>query len=98
MHRVQQRNLVTMIRQATLEAQSDPAQAVRTLQLARTVALRQANDPMTVVLDQALAELQTSGKLGSGTVKTLKLGMKTLTERAAMSPLSPETIRRMTGI
>jgi Ca-activated chloride channel homolog len=97
---VQQRNIEGLIRQATLQARSDPAQAQKTMELARAMTVRLGNGVMTKALDQAIGELGSGKTLSVTTAKTLKIGAKTQTLHAGggSSDLpSPDEIRRMTG-
>ena len=90
--------------QATREAQSNPQQAAKTLELARSMTQRLGNGAMTQVLDKAIDELGSSKTISLGTAKTMRLGAKTQVLRggpetpgsAAELP-SDEEIRKMTG-
>lgn len=95
---VQQRNIEQLVLQATREAQSSPEQAQKTLALARTMTQRLSNGAMTVALDRAIQELDSSKTLSLGTAKTLKLGAKTQTIRASGADLpNDDDIRKLTG-
>ena len=95
---VQQRNIEGLVAQATREARSDPAQAAKTLELARSMTQRLGNGAMTQVLDRAIGELGSSKTISLGTAKTMRLGAKTQTLKSSDGGLpSDEDIRRMTG-
>jgi len=95
---VQQRNVEGLVAQATREAQTNPQQAQKTLELARNMTQRLGNGAMTQALDRALGELSTSKTISLGTAKTLKIGAKTQTIKVGSSDLpSDEDIRKMTG-
>lgn len=95
---VQQRNIEGLVAQATREAQSNPAQAAKTLELARNMTQRLGNGAMTQVLDRAIDELGSSKTISLGTAKTMRLGAKTQTIKGTDGGLpSDEEIRRMTG-
>jgi Ca-activated chloride channel homolog len=100
---VQQRNVENLIRQATEQAKTNPEQAARTLQVARSMTQRLGNQSMTQALGRAQEELKSSGTIAVGTRKTIKLGARTNTVKAAGpdDPLenlpSEEEIRRLTG-
>lgn len=99
---VQQRNIEGLVAQATREAQNDPQQAAKTLELARSMTQRLGNGAMTQVLDKAIGELGSSKTISLGTAKTMRLGAKTQTIKVGESSgtdglPSDEEIRRMTG-
>ncbi|PNY81386.1 vWA domain-containing protein [Deinococcus koreensis] len=97
---VQQRNIEGLVAQATREAGSNPAQAAKTLELARSMTVRLGNGAMTQVLDRAIGELGSSKTISLGTAKTMRLGAKTQTIKAAdggSTLPSDEEIRKMTG-
>jgi len=100
---VQQRNVDSLVRQATEQARTNPEQAARTLQVARSMTQRLGNQSMTQALGQAQQELQSSGTLAVGTRKTIKLGARTQTMKAggpdaALDNLpTEEEIKRLTG-
>lgn len=95
---VQQRNIESLVAQATREAQNDPAQAARTLEQARSMTQRLGNGAMTQVLDRAIGELGNAKTISLGTAKTMRLGAKTQTLKAGEGNLpSDEDIRKMTG-
>ncbi|MFD1732197.1 VWA domain-containing protein [Deinococcus malanensis] len=96
---VQQRNLEQLIASATRQASTDPAQAQRTLQLARNMTQHLNNGVMTVAVDRALQELHRTQSLSAGTSKTLRLGTKTQTIHAQDPDLpTEEEIRHHTGL
>ena len=80
---VQQRNVEGIIKRAAAEAHSDPAAAAKTLRLAQNLTQKLGNSNMTKVLDKALDELQTNKTISLGTAKTMRMGSKTQTLRAA---------------
>jgi Ca-activated chloride channel family protein len=100
---VQQRNVDALVRQATEQAKTNPEQARKTLQVARSMTQRLGNRSMTQALGQAEEELKTSGTLAVGTRKTIKLGARSATVKAAgpdqvLEDLpSEEEIKRITG-
>jgi Ca-activated chloride channel homolog len=109
---VQQRNLEGLVKQAAQEAQSNPAQAAKTLEIARQMTVRLGNSAMTVALDQAKSELEQNKTIQAGTAKTIKMGAKTQTIKigggiptpgvqtagdGGPSLPSDEEIRRITG-
>lgn len=95
---VQQRNLEGLIEQATSQAERDPAQAQKTMELARAMTVKLGNGVMTQALDRAIGELRDGRTVSFGTAKTLKIGAKTQTLRAGEQSLpSDEEIRKMTG-
>lgn len=98
---VQQRNLEGLVKQAAKEAQSNPQQAAKTIEIARAMTVRLGNTAMTQALDQAKAELESSKTIQAGTAKTIKMGAKTQTikvgEDQGSGLPSDEEIRRITG-
>jgi Ca-activated chloride channel homolog len=101
---VQQRNLDNLVRQAADQARTNPEQARKTLQLARSMTQRLGNRGMTVALGKAETELRESGEISAGTRKTIKLGARTRTMKVGgpdddvpQNVPSQEEIRRMTG-
>ena len=71
---VQQRNVDNLVRQATEQAKTNPDQAGKTLQLARSMTQRLGNSGMTQALGRAEEELKSTGTIAIGTSKTIKLG------------------------
>lgn len=100
---VQQRNVDNLVRQATEQAKTDPEQAAKTLQVARSMTQRLGNGGMTLALGQAVDELRSNGTIKVGTVKTIKLGARTQTMKAGGPDATPdaipsqEEIRKLTG-
>jgi len=100
---VQQRNVDSLVRQATEQAKTNPEQAARTLQVARSMTQRLGNAGMTLALGQAVDELRGNGTIRLGTVKTIKLGARTQTMKAGGPDAVPdnipsdEEIRKLTG-
>jgi Ca-activated chloride channel homolog len=100
---VQQRNVDDLVRRATEQATTNPQQAAKTLQLARSMTQRLGNHGMTVALGQAEDELRSRGTISIGTRKTIKLGARTQTMKVGPADGTPENvpseeeIRRMTG-
>jgi len=95
---VQQRNVEGLIAQATREAQTNPQQGQKTLELARSMTQRLRNGAMTQVLDRALGELSISKAISLGTAKTLKMGAKTQTIKVRRNDRSSdEDIRKRAG-
>lgn len=100
---VQQRNVENLVRQATEQAKTNPEQAAKTLQVARSMTQRLGNRSMTQALGRAEDELKSSGTIAVGTRKTIKLGARTQTVKAGGPDAVPdelpteEEIRRLTG-
>ncbi len=100
---VQQRNVDNLVRQATQQAKSNPEQAAKTLQLARSMTQRLGNHGMTMALGQAEEELKSKGTIAIGTAKTIKLGSRTQTMKVGGPDETPqelpsaEDIKRLTG-
>jgi Ca-activated chloride channel homolog len=100
---VQQRNVDSLVRQATQQAETNPEQAAKTLRIARSMTQRLGNRGMTVALGQAEEELRSRGTIAIGTRKTIKLGARTQTMKVGPSDDVPqnvpsqEEIRRLTG-
>jgi Ca-activated chloride channel family protein len=101
---VQQRNLDNLVRQAAAQAETNPEQARKTIQLARSMTQRLGNRGMTVALGKAADELDRNGTIAVGTRKTIKLGARTQTmkvggpdDAVADNVPSQEEIRRLTG-
>jgi Ca-activated chloride channel family protein len=100
---VQQRNVDNLVRQAAEQAQSNPAQAAKTLQVARAMTQRLGNRGMTIALGKAEEELRSNGTISAGTRKTIKLGARTQTMKVGSPDETPqnvpsqEDIRRLTG-
>lgn len=98
---VQQRNIEQLIRQATMAVRTNPVQAQKTMELARSMTVKLGNSVMTQALDRAMDELGSSKTISVGTAKTLRIGSKTQTLKAGEgTPYgipSEEEIRRITG-
>lgn len=96
---VQQRNIEGLIKQATVEARTDPSKAAKTLELARNLTVKLGNSAMTQALDRAMGELKSSKTISLNTAKTLKIGAKTqvLKQGPGEGLPSDEEIRRITG-
>jgi len=100
---VQQRNVDTLVRQATQQAETNPEQAAKTLRIARSMTQRLGNRGMTVALGKAEDELKSRGTIAIGTRKTIKLGARTQTMKVGPGDDVPQNvpsqdeIRRLTG-
>jgi Ca-activated chloride channel family protein len=100
---VQQRNVDNLVRQASEQARTDPAQASKTLRLAKSMTQRLGNRGMTVALGKAEEELRDSGAISAGTRKTIKIGARTQTMKVGGPDETPQNvpsqdeIRRITG-
>jgi Ca-activated chloride channel family protein len=101
---VQQRNVDNLVHQAAAQAQTNPEQARKTLQIARNMTQRLGNRAMTVALDKAEDELRNNRTISAGTRKTIKLGARTQTMKVGgpddavpQNVPSEEEIRRLTG-
>ena len=77
MQYVQVRNIEGLVVRAQQEALIDPAQAGKTLELARSLTQRLGNQTMTRNLENAMTELRSSKTISPGTSKTLRIGSKT---------------------
>jgi Ca-activated chloride channel homolog len=97
---VKQRNIESLIDQASREARTDPERARKTIELARSMTQKLGNTVMTQALDRAMGELGSSKTISLGTVKTLRIGAKTQTMKMTGGPAaglpSEEEIRRLT--
>ncbi len=100
---VQQRNVESLVRQATQQAETNPEQAAKTLRVARSMTQRLGNRGMTVALGKAEDELRSRGTIAIGTRKTIKLGARTQTMKVGPGDDIPQNIpsqdeiRRLTG-
>jgi Ca-activated chloride channel family protein len=100
---VQQRNVDSLVRQATQQAETNPEQAAKTLRIARSMTQRLGNRGMTVALGKAEEELRSRGTIAIGTRKTIKLGARTQTMKIGPGDDVPQNvpsqdeIRRLTG-
>ena len=100
---VQQRNIDSLVRQATQQAETHPEQAAKTLRIARSMTQRLGNRGMTVALGNAEEELRSGGTIAIGTRKTIKLGARTQTMKVGPNDETPQNIpsqdeiRRLTG-
>jgi len=100
---VQQRNVDSLVRQATQQAETNPEQAAKTLRVARSMTQRLGNRGMTVALGKAEEELRSGGTIALGTKKTIKLGARTQTMKVGAQDETPQNIpsqddiRRLTG-
>ncbi len=100
---VQQRNVDNLVRQATAQAGTNPQQAAKTLQVARSMTQRLGNRGMTVALARAEEELHGNGTISVGTRKTIKVGARTQTMKVDSPDATPQNvpsqdeIRRLTG-
>jgi len=96
---VQMRNVEALVLRAQQEAVSNPAQAMKTMELARSMTQRLGNHAMTRSLDSAITELRSNKTISPGTSKTLRIGSKTQVlkpEQPGGLP-SDDDIRRITG-
>jgi Ca-activated chloride channel family protein len=100
---VQQRNVDSLVREATQQAETNPEQAAKTLRVARSMTQRLGNRGMTVALGKAEDELRSRGTIAIGTRKTIKLGARTQTMKVGPGDDQPQNIpsqdeiRRLTG-
>jgi Ca-activated chloride channel family protein len=100
---VQQRNVDNLVRQATEQAQTNPEQALKTLQVARSMTQRLGNRGLTVALGKAEDELRSGRTISVGTRKTIKLGARTQTMKVGTPDDVPQNvpseqeIRNLTG-
>jgi Ca-activated chloride channel family protein len=103
---VQQKNIDSLVQEAVAHAGNDSVRARRTLQQALGITHKLRNTPMTQMLQSALEELDTTGKISPNTRKSVALGNRTRTVRIG-APHSPQSsssgipsedeIRRLTG-
>ena len=99
---VQQKNMDRMVQEAMQQATGDPGRARQTLQVAMGMTQRIGNAAMTLMLHNALDELNKTGTLSVHTRKTVALGGRTKTVKAGSTMpldggLSQEEIRTLTG-
>jgi Ca-activated chloride channel family protein len=100
---VQQRNVESLVRLATQQADTNPEQASKTLRVAKSMTQRLGNHGMTIALGKAEDELRSRGTIAIGTRKTIKLGARTQTmkvgpnDETPQNIPSPDEIRRLTG-
>lgn len=100
---VQQKNVDNLVQKAMGQATVDAGQAKQTLQLALRMTQQLGNSAMTKILSNALDELQRTGTISAGTRKTVALGGRTKTIKAAdglpgAGVPSEEAIRNITGL
>lgn len=100
---VQQRNVEGLIKQATIEARSDPEKARKTIELAKSMTQKLGNTTMTRVLENASSELATSKTISASTAKTMRIGAKTQTVKigeggSGSGSLTEDEIRKITGV
>jgi Ca-activated chloride channel homolog len=99
---VQQKNMDRMVQGAMQQATVDPGRARQTLQVAMGMTQRIGNAAMTLMLHNALDELNKTGTISVHTRKTVALGGRTKTVKAGSTMpleggLSQEEIRTLTG-
>lgn len=99
---VQQKNVGRLVEDAMRVAPNDPQRARQSLQTASGMTQKLGNAPMTQMLDEALGELDVTGKISNQTTKAVSLGLRTKTVKTQAldtesGGLSPEEIRRLTG-
>ena len=99
---VKQKNVDNLVQQAVRQAGSNPAQAGKTLQIAKNMTLQLKNANVTRMLDSALDELNRTGTISVQTRKTISLGGRTKTIKTASSGLDNipalDDIRKVTGV
>jgi Ca-activated chloride channel family protein len=99
---VKQKNVDNLVQQAVRQAGSNPAQAGKTLQIAKNMTLQLKNANVTRMLDSALDELNRTGTISVQTRKTISLGGRTKTIKTASSGLDNipplDEIRKVTGV
>jgi len=100
---VQQKNLDRLVQQAVGQATVNAGQARQTLQAALGMTQRIGNASMTKVINNALDELNKTGTISAGTRKTVALGGRTKTVRAADGVPTgdgptEEEIRKLSGL
>jgi Ca-activated chloride channel family protein len=99
---VQQKNMDRMVQEAMRQATGDAGRARQTLQAAMGMTQRIGNPAMTLMLQNALDELNKTGTISVNTRKTVALGGRTKTVKAGSTMpleggLSQEEIRKLTG-
>ncbi|MEO1783858.1 VWA domain-containing protein [Thermodesulfobium sp. 4217-1] len=95
---VQQRNIERIVNQAITHAYNSPDDSEKILALARSLTIKLKNENLTAMLDRAIEELRIKRYIGSGTAKTLKIGMKTqLLDHSKSDLPSDDDIRKATG-
>lgn len=100
---VQQKNVGRMVENAMATATTDISSARQTLQVAAGMTQRLGNSAATQMLNNAVAELDSSGTISVNTHKTVALGLRTKTVKTASlddegtRDFSPEDIRRLSG-
>ena len=99
---VQQRNADRLVQTAVRQAPHDAKGARRSLQTALELTRRIGNPAVTRLLQNSLDELESQGKLSSGTRKTIALETRTRTIKTqsadALNDIPDEdAIRRLTG-
>jgi Ca-activated chloride channel family protein len=103
---VQQKNVDTLLQDAVAQSGADAPRARRTLQQAMQLTQRVRNVPLTQMLQGAIDELNSTGRISPGTRKLVSLNNRTKTVKIgaageAQSTLGPvpaeDEIRRLTG-
>jgi Ca-activated chloride channel family protein len=95
---VQQRNIERIVNQAISHAYNSPDDSEKILALARSLTIKLKNENLTAMLDRAIEELRIKRYIGSGTAKTLKIGIKTqLLDHSKPNLPSDDDIRKATG-
>ncbi len=99
---VQQKNVDRMMREAVDLSSVDAGRARQTLQMAAGLTRRLGNTSVTMMIETALDELDSSGSISPGTRRTVALGGRTQSVRVndtrkLHNTLSEEEIRRVSG-
>ena len=96
---VQQRNIGGLMEKAIQEANDNPSNASRTLDMARRMTIKLGNSAMTKIIELAQNEIRENNTISSGTSKTLRIGSKTKTVKIGSEKdgLSDEQIRKLAG-
>jgi Ca-activated chloride channel family protein len=102
MDNVKQKNVDALVQQAVRQAATNPAQAGKTLQIAKNMTVQLKNANVTRMLDGALDELNKTGTISMQTRKTISLGGRTKTIKTGTGGMdnipSLDEIRKLTGV
>lgn len=98
---VQQRNISSIIDEATNLAETNPELAEQKMETARRLTVKIGNQDMLESLNEGIIELRKTRKISSSTRKTVKMGAKGKTVKMSTTDLaeglSDDKIREITG-
>jgi Ca-activated chloride channel family protein len=96
---VRQKSVDRMLNDTVLLTRSNPAEALKKLNLAVTTTQRLGNREMESILQRARMQLEQTGQLDADTAKVLKVTTRNKTVRLSPngSGLSEADVRRVTG-